>query len=96
MSYNWLVTSNWYTGGYQLKDQLLRTTVDNIDRKVEKIDMRLEKMEERLIAAKAAHASLLKFNSKPKRLTFDGSYNAKASYLPSNEGIVFFYFEDCY
>ena len=34
---------------YQLKDQLLRTTVDNIDRKVEKIDMRLEKMEERLM-----------------------------------------------
>ena len=32
---------------------------------------------------------LLKFNTKPKRLTFDGSYNAKASYLPSNEGIVF-------
>lgn len=34
---------------YQLKDQLLRTTVDNIDKKVEKIDMRLEKMEERLM-----------------------------------------------
>ena len=32
---------------------------------------------------------LLKFNTKPKRLTFDGSYNAKASYLPRNEGIVF-------
>ena len=32
---------------------------------------------------------LLKFNTKPKRLTFDGNYNAKASYLPSNEGIVF-------
>lgn len=34
---------------YQLKDQLLRTTVDNIDKKVEKIDQRLEKMEERLM-----------------------------------------------
>lgn len=32
---------------------------------------------------------LLKFNSKPKRLTFDGNYNAKASYLPNNEGIIF-------
>ena len=34
---------------YQLKDQLLRTTMENIDRKVEKIDARLEKMEERLM-----------------------------------------------
>ena len=34
---------------YQLKDQLLRTTVDNIDKKVEKIDMRLEKIEEKLM-----------------------------------------------
>jgi len=32
---------------------------------------------------------LLKFNTKPKRLTFEGNYNAKASYLPTNEGIVF-------
>ena len=34
---------------YELKDQLLRTTVDNIDKKVDKIDQRLEKMEERLM-----------------------------------------------
>jgi TolB protein len=33
--------------------------------------------------------NLLKFNNKPRRLTFDGNYNAKASYLPNNEGIVF-------
>ncbi len=25
----------------------------------------------------------------PKRLTFDGNYNAKGTYLPNNEGIVF-------
>ena len=31
----------------------------------------------------------MKFNTKPKRLTFEGNYNAKASYLPTNEGIVF-------
>jgi replication fork clamp-binding protein CrfC len=37
------------TEEYQLKDQLLRTTIDNIDRKVEKIDQRLEKMEEKLM-----------------------------------------------
>lgn len=37
------------TEEYQLKDQLLRTTIDNIDKKVEKIDQRLEKMEERLL-----------------------------------------------
>ena len=34
---------------YQLKDQLLRTTVDNIEKKVDRIDQRLEKMEERLM-----------------------------------------------
>lgn len=34
---------------YELKDQLLRTTVDNIDKKVDKIDQRLEKIEERLM-----------------------------------------------
>ncbi len=33
--------------------------------------------------------NLRKFNSKPKRITFDGNYNAKGSYLPNNEGIVF-------
>ena len=32
---------------------------------------------------------LRRFNSKPKRLTFDGNYNAKGAYLPNNEGIVF-------
>ena len=32
---------------------------------------------------------LKKFNSRPKRITFDGNYNAKGSYLPNNEGIVF-------
>jgi hypothetical protein len=34
---------------YQLKDQLLRTTVDNIEKKVDRIDQRLEKIEERLM-----------------------------------------------
>lgn len=34
---------------YELKDQLLRTTVDNIDKKVDKIDQRLEKIEEKLM-----------------------------------------------
>ena len=33
--------------------------------------------------------NLRKFNSKPKRITFEGNYNAKGSYLPNNEGIVF-------
>ena len=33
--------------------------------------------------------NLRKFNSKPKRITFEGDYNAKGSYLPNNEGIVF-------
>ena len=32
---------------------------------------------------------LKRFNSRPKRITFDGNYNAKGSYLPNNEGIVF-------
>ena len=32
---------------------------------------------------------LRKLNKKPKRLTFEGNYNAKGSYLPSGEGIVF-------
>ena len=32
---------------------------------------------------------LRRFNSRPKRLTFDGNYNAKGAYLPNNEGIVF-------
>ena len=32
---------------------------------------------------------LKKFNAKPKRISFDGNYNAKASYLPNNEGIIF-------
>jgi len=32
---------------------------------------------------------LTKFNTKPSRLTFEGNYNAKGSYLPNNEGIVF-------
>jgi hypothetical protein len=34
---------------YQLKDQLLRTTVDNIEKKVDRIDQRLEKIEEKLM-----------------------------------------------
>ena len=32
---------------------------------------------------------LKKFNAKPKRISFDGNYNAKASYLPNSEGIIF-------
>ena len=32
---------------------------------------------------------LRKSNSKPKRITFDGNYNAKGSYLPDNQGIIF-------
>ena len=32
---------------------------------------------------------LKKFNAKPKRISFEGNYNAKASYLPNNEGIIF-------
>jgi TolB protein len=33
--------------------------------------------------------NLKKFNSKPKRITFEGSYNAKGSYLPNGEGVIF-------
>tara|TARA_B100000900_G_C20595044_1_gene723062 strand:+ start:1308 stop:2582 length:1275 start_codon:yes stop_codon:yes gene_type:complete len=32
---------------------------------------------------------LTKFNTKPDRITFEGNYNAKGSYLPNNEGIIF-------
>ena len=32
---------------------------------------------------------LRRLNSKAKRITFEGSYNAKASYLPNEEGIIF-------
>ena len=32
---------------------------------------------------------LRKLNPKAKRVSFEGSYNAKASYLPNEEGIVF-------
>jgi TolB protein len=32
---------------------------------------------------------LRRLNPKPKRLSFEGSYNAKASYLPNEEGIIF-------
>ena len=32
---------------------------------------------------------LRKLNPKAKRLSFEGSYNAKASYLPNEEGIIF-------
>ena len=31
----------------------------------------------------------IKFNSKPKRVTFEGNYNAKGSYLPNGEGVIF-------
>ena len=33
--------------------------------------------------------NLRQSNARPKRVTFDGNYNAKGSYLPNNEGIVF-------
>jgi len=33
--------------------------------------------------------NLRKSNAIPKRITFEGNYNAKGSYLPNNEGIVF-------
>ena len=33
--------------------------------------------------------NLRKSNAQPKRITFDGNYNAKGTYLPNNEGIVF-------
>ena len=32
---------------------------------------------------------LRRLNAKAKRITFEGSYNAKASYLPNEEGIIF-------
>ncbi|MDB4059981.1 Tol-Pal system beta propeller repeat protein TolB [Gammaproteobacteria bacterium] len=32
---------------------------------------------------------LTKLNAKPSRLTFEGNYNAKGSYLPNDEGIIF-------
>ena len=32
---------------------------------------------------------LTKFNTKPDRITFEGNYNAKGSYLPNNEGVIF-------
>ena len=32
---------------------------------------------------------LRRLNSKAKRVSFEGSYNAKASYLPNEEGIIF-------
>ena len=33
--------------------------------------------------------NLRKSNARPKRITFEGNYNAKGAYLPNNEGIVF-------
>jgi len=33
--------------------------------------------------------NLRKSNSKPKRITYEGNYNAKGSFLPNNEGIIF-------
>jgi TolB protein len=38
--------------------------------------------------------NLRKFNSKPTRITFDGNYNAKGSYLPNGEGIIFVHRKD--
>ena len=35
-----------------------------------------------------------RFNAKPKRITFDGNYNAKGSYLPNNEGFIFVHREN--
>ena len=32
---------------------------------------------------------LRKSNATPKRITYEGNYNAKGSYLPNNEGIIF-------
>jgi TolB protein len=37
---------------------------------------------------------LRRSNAKPERLTFDGNYNAKGTYLPNNEGIVFVHREN--
>ena len=33
--------------------------------------------------------NLRQSNAKPKRITFEGNYNAKGSYLPSGEGVIF-------
>ena len=33
-------------------------------------------------------------NARPKRLTFEGNYNAKGSYLPNSEGIIFVHRSD--
>ena len=33
--------------------------------------------------------NLKKFNAKPQRITFEGNYNARGSYLPNGEGVVF-------
>ena len=38
--------------------------------------------------------NLRRFNAKPKRLTFEGNYNAKGSYLPDNQGIIFVHREN--
>jgi TolB protein len=37
---------------------------------------------------------LKKFNAKPKRLTFEGNYNAKGSYLTNGDGIIFVHRKD--
>ncbi len=37
---------------------------------------------------------LRRSNAKPKRITFDGNYNAKGSYLPNNEGFIFVHREN--
>ena len=37
---------------------------------------------------------LKKSNARPKRLTFEGNYNAKGSYLPNSEGIIFVHRSD--
>ena len=37
---------------------------------------------------------LRRFNARPKRITFDGNYNAKGSYLPNNEGFIFVHREN--
>ena len=37
---------------------------------------------------------LKRSNARPKRLTFEGNYNAKGSYLPNSEGIIFVHRSD--
>ena len=37
---------------------------------------------------------LRRFNAKPRRITFDGNYNAKGSYLPNNDGFIFVHREN--